>query len=684
MTMPDGQPFNIASDRSQVGVQARNAYFDTVTFPGDVQLTIGQDAPPATKYRVGVENLKSGNPRMARELIWEAMMSGHRHSEVLFHWLVAMLSGRTVRHFSSDEIDQLKQSRSRYSDDGGDAWAQGVRLIYRLLDSVLPSIAAKPRAVKPDMPVLLEQFGSLGEEQRDMVGPYLELFLTGPRQDEMWQRGLELARSRQLAGGRLGRAWMFFQPSPAQVILPPPQPERISTAHRLASRASACLFAVAAGYLSWELLWHHAFLGLLGYVAALAGGVVGAAADLEWRFLTGRRRSKDEQFHIPNRPAPRSAGNELADLADRLFNRYITRYLDKTERENWKAATTGHRKLYRDEIIGICRDNGIPVNEVAWLIRYEVRRLKQRWRDGSLYEYQQRLLPRPGTVAARRAGLIVLVLGGGWAIFALRAHPVADVAALLSGLYAWWCWLRENLERRRYAADKEEHDQRQAEIDKEFKRWSARLETRPKDADMATWLGHDRTVLLGMALDHFGLSRSRLKAHAFLEEPGVGVRRARIEDHPWRYAGYRILMFLLAEDGVRQVRASLDFTTGALTVRERTSYRYDAIVSVHVVREARRGQTFQLRLAAGDPIVIRVRDVDAGETQDQDAGPAEENQEPGEMEEATALDVASVAVLMHMLEGVAGEGRSWLHERERAGSWSIDDEAERPHMAGGA
>jgi hypothetical protein len=51
------------------------------------------------------------------------------------------------------------------------------------------------------------------------------------------------------------------------------------------------------------------------------------------------------------------------------------------------------------------------------------------------------------------------------------------------------------------------------------------------------------------------------------------------------------------------VRASLAFMTWTITVRERTSYRYDAIVSVHVVRERRR-ETFSLRLAAGEPIML--------------------------------------------------------------------------------
>ena len=191
---------------------------------------------------------------------------------------------------------------------------------------------------------------------------------------------------------------------------------------------------------------------------------------------------------------------------------------------------------------------------------------------------------------------------------------------------------------------------------------------------MAAWLGFDRTVLLGSALDHFNLPRSRLKAHAFLEKPGVAVKRARIDGGPWRYAGYQLLVFLLAEDGVRQVRANLNFVKGTLTIRERTSYRYDAIVSVHFLQEAQR-QTFKLRLTAGEPITFRVRDVDSGK--DQDAEPTEETQEPTEAEDATAPDVTSMANLLHMLEKIAGEDRNRLRERNWAGAWTGDDEADR-------
>jgi hypothetical protein len=679
MTSPTGQPFNVARDGSRVGMQGQYIRVETVTIPGgNVQLTVGQDATPEVKYRAGVENLKSGNPTAARKLIWDAMMSDHvNSSEVLFHWLVAMLSGRTVRQFSDEEIAQLKRSRCRYAGAGSDAWSDGVRLIYQLLGSVLPShvTEAEQRTTDIDMSLLVKQFDNLGEKQRDMIRPHLELFLTGPRQDEMWQRELKSAQSRQHSRSRLGRAWMFFQPIPAKVLLPPSRPEWISATDQRMMRACACLFAAAAGYFGWELLWHGAFVGLLGYLAALAGGGFAAGADLELRFLTERRRQKDELFQASNQPTPDSADNELTGRVNTLFNRYFRNYApDKVERERWEAATAGFRQFHQLEIIAICQGSGIPANEVAWLIRYQVRQLKHRWQNGSLYEYQRLLVPQRGTAATRQTGLAALALGGVWAVIALWAHVLADVAAVAAVAGVFWAWryrLRINLERRRYAADSTEHTQRQAAIDEEFRRWCKKLEARPKDADMAAWLECDRTVLLGQALDHFQLPRSRLKAYAFLEEPGVAARRARIEGGPLRFSKYRLLVILLAEDGVRQVRANLAFMTGTLTINERTSYRYDAIISVRASREARRGHTFELRLAAGDPITVLVRDGDpAASQQNQDTEPTEETQEAPEAEEDTAADVTSLADLMHMLEGVAGEGRNWFQGHEWAGAWS--------------
>ena len=225
-------PFNVASDNAQVGMQSQTTIIDSVTHPGNVQLTIGDDASPASKFRVGVNNLQNGNFRAARELIWKAMMGDYDVSnEILFHWLVAMLSGRTVRQFSKDETDQARRSRYRFPETG-DAWADGIQLIYRLLGSVLPSLSteAEPQATKIGTSFHVEQFDSLGEKQRDMIRPHLDFFLSGHLQDEMWQHDLKAAQDRQHSRGRRGRAWMFFQPIPAEVSLP--RLGRMGSVHR--------------------------------------------------------------------------------------------------------------------------------------------------------------------------------------------------------------------------------------------------------------------------------------------------------------------------------------------------------------------------------------------------------------------------------------------------------------------
>lgn len=676
MTTQHGQPFNVAHEGAYVGVMGQRVDIDKVdvdsaTFTGDVQLTVSSDAPPSVKLQAGIDNLTHGDPREARKLIWNVMISKHGDNKALFYWLIAMLSDRTVQQFSKGEISQLRHSRSWYVPTDGDAWADGVRLIYRLLDPALSPSADKRKTAKPDMQLLVKQVDALEATQRDLIRPHLELFLAGRLQDEAWRHELRIARDRQRADGRGGRAWMFFQPVPAEASLPLPHSERVSRVAQLLVRACACLFATVAGYLGWELLWHSNVLGLLSYVVALTGGVLTVAADLEWRFVTERNRQRDELFRQPSENIPKFA-DELAAGVDKLFTRYYTNYAaDKAEKQAWESATAGIRRFLRDEIIEMCRRSGHPANTMAWLIRHEVRNLKRHWQDRSLQVYWRQLALRPGTIAVHRAGLAVLALGSIWAVFSLRAHPLAIAVALLSALGTWRYWLRASLEHRRYTADSAERAERQATIDDEFRRWSEKLEARPTDAEMATWLARDRTVLLGTALDHFHLPRSQVIAHAFLEHPGVAVKRGRIEGGPWRYGGYRFQAFLLGEDGVRQVRANLNFVTGTLDIRERTSYPYDSIVVARFVKELRR-QTFELRLMAGDPIVVRLRDTDVNEAQqNQLIEPPDETQEATEPDEEVTADATSVADLLHMLERSIAE-KNWFHERDRTGTWPGD------------
>jgi len=460
MTTSYGQASYFVGDHSQVGVQGQH-----ITVEGGVHLG-GPAESPEAKYSAGVANLNRRDPKRARELIWEAMTGweaagdGYSINEVLFHWLVAMLSGRTVRQFSEEEIGQLRSSRSRYAELGGDEWAAGVRLIYQLLDSVLrtPGSQAGPDI---DVSLLEKQFDDLGEAQRTLL-LRLELFLSGPRKDEIWQGKLQDAQSRQRSDDRPDRAWKFFHPDPVKVNLPEPRPVAAGTRRMW---FSALVFALMAGSFGLDLLWKDAALGLLGYVVALAGGITVAAADLELRFYRERsRRLQGEQPWVPGQ-GEMASNDEFAQRIEKRLQRHFDRYgPDEITRGLWKNAPGGVRRFYRNEITGICRSTGASVAEVDWFIRHEVRQMLQRAQGGALRLPREQPRERPAEPGARRAGWIVLALGCALAVSALRVYALGTAVVLLGEYWAWACWLPVALERKRHAADKEERDQRQAGI----------------------------------------------------------------------------------------------------------------------------------------------------------------------------------------------------------------------------
>jgi hypothetical protein len=667
MTTPNGEPFNYAGDNAQVGAQGQYVFIE-----GGIKMTAAPDESPEAKYKAGVANLNSRNPEQARELIWDAMMGweaiGNQEvtGEVLFHWLMAMLSGRTVRQFTGTEISQLRHFQASCTNIGDDDWAKGARLIYQLLDSALRSPEDKDRP-KAGMVPLIHQFDNLGKIQRELLRP-LDLFLSGPRRDEMWRDELECARAGQHSVNRLTHAWMFFHPDPAKVVLSEPRPERGTAADLWRMRASVILFAALVGYLGLQLLGQSAVLGLLGYVAAVTGGIVAATGDLEMRFRTERRHPAQPTVHPDDEHT-----KDLAKRIGRLFEKYFEKFEPvEANRKLWAHATADARRFYQDELTAICLTNGYTADQVAWLIRHEIRQMNQRWRDGSPQFPWQRPLTRSWAATARLAGLTTLVLGFALAMLTAPAHLLGFTVVLLSAIWAWRCWLRVSLER----ADSKERKQRQEDIDEAYRRWTTRLADRPTDAQMAQWLEGDRTVLLGMALDHFHLSRSRMVAHGFIEKPAPGARRSQINGGLPRYQKYQIWMFLLVEGGVHQLRASLDFLTGTLVEREHLSYGYTSIAAVRMLRTSGGVRTYELSLTAGKPIKVRVQETDARsvtqDEQDEDTDPAEEN-EPAT--EDTAPDVASVTNTLRLLQGVVGGGMNWLHEHNWANAWA-DSQAE--------
>lgn len=653
--------FNSAADSANVDVQAENIY-DGVSI---VHIHMAPyDAPDGAsaedKFRTGVKNLDGRQASKARALIWEAMTEGYETSEARFCWLIAMLSERTIRQFSDDEITQLRTAAEQQPAIASDSWEDGARVVFQLLKSV-GLLPANPR---PDVARVVMEFDILSRRQHDLLLPHLELFLEGPLKDRVWWEERSNAESGQSSGDRKNRVWMFFQPVPAEPRVLQAQPIATTPTEWLAAWTSTGIFIVAVGFFGWELLWHGAVLGLLCYVIALAGTYFAAVSSRELHFLAERRGQKDERLRTqaPAPPAPPRGG--FAAKVDALFRRYAAKYVPEDERAAWEAATAGIRKFDRDEIVTQYRETRITAEQVAWLVRYRIRQSRDRWRSGKLYEYREQLRPKPSVVAAFRTATGAVVLGAVGAIVLLRADPLADVVgaivSLSTGIWARSNWLRIDFERRRFAADTEESVDRKADAYKEFTRWSDILKRGPSDAEMAVWLECDRTVLLAKAMDHYKLARHQVITHAFLEASGTRARRARVRNGPMRYSRYNLILFLLTSDGVRQMSADLLFLQGDIRAGDRLNYRYDAVASAHVSQTPRPSdrsriqQTFKLTLVNGDPVSVIVTDLDPEDFQ---KGETEQS-----LERAT-LDAASVANTLHVLEGIAAEGKAWFQER---------------------
>ncbi|HEY7147359.1 MAG TPA: hypothetical protein VH637_24180 [Streptosporangiaceae bacterium] len=642
MTIPADAMVNVAGDTANVGIQAHVVH-------GDVFLYQPAARSPDEKYRAGVRYLDGGMPTKARQLIGEAMTGGFRTNEVCFHWMLALLSGRTRRQFSVEDSLSLSAARAQLPADADDEWARGLSVISQLLDSL-----DNPDA---DIHVVLRQVDGLGVLQQAKIYRHLEMFLSGPVEDQIWKRAISQVRRERLGGDRENRAWMFFESRPAPPRVRRPDPPMVTLADRLVVIAAAALGAATCGYIGWLLVERGRILALIAALASIAAGYVCFGYSLEWRYRVERLHAKEAEQAARARRSGSAPDEGFAASLDRLFGRYFARYVpDGTDRNVWLEATAGIRQQLRDEIAEVYRESRITSEQIAWLVRHRVGDVKRRWQRGTLWAYRDQWRTPASTKTFALLSLAVLVSGASWAVaVAARTDPAGAVAgtALLagSGCAAARSTRRIMLEPRRYQDELAECQQRMTDSEAAFARWQRILARKPDDTEMATWLDCDRRVLLDRAMRHYRLAPSDVIAHAFIDAPAKSSRKARILNGPWRYTRYRLLVFLLTADGVRQVTADLDFRKGVFNDCERINYRFDAIAAVHVTEPGDNRRTFELTLVNGQPIVVPVTESNL-ELQEEDA----------EALSSAALDATGLTTALHVLEGVAAEGKGWIRE----------------------
>lgn len=671
---PPGPVTNIADHGAAVGVQAQAVH-------GDINVTLAPDASPQERFDRGVFWLNGGVPEKAAELIEEAIEGGLAGSEVGFHWLLSLLSGRDLSQLSEETLSKLRslpeylcRSGDGSGDDvdsgadvgsGDDPWSDGLRMILSLLEAMDRAPASGPQDA--ELRSVLEELDGLAGEQRALILRHLELFLAGPLQDQLWDRAVREAERQRWAGDRVGRAWTFFHPDPAPPRVLPPRPIAVSVLDRVTTALAAIPFTGALLYLGATAVASSGTAGIVGCLFVLLGGYAWAEGSLAVHVGAERVGSRDRQHTEVRQLTRQAAEGGFARKVEALYDRYSKRYLpDGTDRRAWLDGTAGIRSSLREELIEVYREARIPSDRVAWLVRHQVADLRRQWQSGSFGDFRDRLQAPLMARVQCVVGLVVVALAGLRTVPAVvSARPldgvIAVVLVVVAGLPVRTGVWRILVERRRFDLDEKENRERLDRYWVAFERWSRKLQRRPGDREMAAWLDADRKVFVDGAIRHHRLRPSDVIAHAVLEAPAMAYRRARHAPGPWRYSDYVFLVFLLTKDGVRHVTATLDTLKGDFRDRRRMNYRFDAIASVGVVDTGISGQTFELTLVNGHPTTVAV-------TADGTDGTDEESLGLGEV----TLDSSGLRTTLHLLEGVAAEGKGWIEQGTRRAGHRLD------------
>lgn len=655
---PDNVRANIATGNANVGVQG-DIYGDFVQsniVHGDVVYQVPSDATPEQKYQAGRRYLDGGMPEMARKLIGEAVMSGYRNSEVCFHWLLAFFSGRMIRHLSDEDISILQSAQQIWNDKfyGDDDWTRGLRVLGGLLDSLTDPDADNSLSFIDD------EFNQLGSVQRDKILRHLELFLKGPIQDSMWARTFAQAREGQLRGKRRQRAWKFFHADPAEPRVLWPQKVDITWQRQCLVMGPTVLFGATALYFGVLALLEGGIWGIFVYLLCVSGGYVAAVNGINWYLQTKMLSLEDSKYLSDVQPTGQGLDFNFLREVSRMLEQYFAKYVPKdVSREFWLDLTAGVQRKWRREIVEAYRGTGVKAANVEWLIRYLAKDARMRYQNETLWEARRRFITPVGTKRACAVGGGIFSLGFLWllSLVYINLFSWEMIMLLASGWGSVAAWVKYvQLPNKWHKNENEDARRRMNEYKEEFKRWCNKLAGKPEDSEIAAWLDCDRKLVLAHAMKQFSLKSSDVIAYTFLDGPASSCRMARVRNGPWRFSKYRILVFLLTEDGVRQLTAYLNFETGEFRTLRRVNYRFDAISSVCVNEEEKGKYIFELVLMGGEEVSMALT-VDGHES-----GMVFEEESLGD-EKAVSdaiMDASGLKNSLRILEGVAAEGKEWI------------------------
>lgn len=593
-----GRPVaNAAGERARVG--ARNGIiingFDTY---------FGNDGTPLGLYNSAVRFLDSGAGSTAARLIKQAVGdgllvgSGIAPNEVAYHWMLAILSGRSLEQLGPDDVEDCNRAIQiadlRQVDDS----LRGLDIIWTIVDSV-----QQDSGPDPPLSQLIDDYASLPTELQEDFQRHLDPLLAGTLYDDLGAVIASRCGEQRMSGLRTARVAKYFEQEPE-----PPRARTISDpvrapGMRTLAAVGGLFWLAAISVLSFELQRRGAMRASWLTLLILAAGAVAAVTGPSYIAAIERRAVKRRALGINrstrySNPPPTVREGDQVDEARTRFVRMATSHLNEQvraltpeapgARSRWLADTTLMKESLRTEILSQYPESGLPIGSLNWLITWRVKEFALASLDGALQKQLKEMRPRVRDTIGFGLGMAASIVGLLYALGLITIkHPVATALVVLlfgaGGVAVTASKLDVYMvDARRLDPDRQDAQvQYQAEL-AEYQRWVAELANRPSDAEMARWLDFDKLHLKKLIMAQLGLAERDIFSHATLTEPALGSTLARLPLGPPHATKYQVTVFLLTRSGVRQIATIVDFISGYAYNQVRRSFRHEVITSASV------------------------------------------------------------------------------------------------------
>jgi hypothetical protein len=612
---------------------------------------------PSGKLDYGKRCLAGGNPIGARRYFEEAISDGLSSAEVYFHLALAIFSKRSIRDLTTSDRKQLEHIEEQLRDIPENRWSAGLKVVFQL---------AQPNSRdQPDHQCGLKLFYDLPEDLQAAIQQHLNLTLNSVVTDALWDNRKESAKREQLANDRTGRAWAFFQPEPARPRAKrPARPEMLPSTRTIVWSITA---VIVFGFLGARILTQLALWPTLSYLTAAIAAFPALYSGARWKFHIDTIIEQDRIHHgTPriNTAPPNGFTRQVHEHFDYFFAKYHPRNLTV---DQWLAKSAGIRLHFGNELADIYREQRIKPGQINWLIRSIAQKTRDRYLSGSLHTYRDKYSPPLKTVSACMVSSSACVV----ALFFIVTHAIKtlDFASLAATSIIIACsrpvvvgWLHHLADWQTYEDAIRNFRQTLTERTEQYNQWRQRLAAlRPSDLEIETWLNADKTMILAHALNVYKLRMSDVIDHSFLLTAERPCQTQREKGGPARHSRYRVLLILISRDGVREFETVLDFNKATYAGEERRNYRFDAISSIDVTKSPDLSHSLSLTLTNGP-----TRTITVGRTWNAIETPREPPGRDDEQAVRVDLESAGFSHTLHLLEGIAAEGRPWLqHGVER-------------------